>query len=89
MFCKEIHQAINTEFERNHMEEEVEEVLLEFAEAFADKGIMEKEMDLTKSYGRTDIQVLGICTKEDDQVEVFIKRLRIGNKEFEIEDYVL
>lgn len=89
MLNKEIYEELETEFERSSIGEDVEEVLLEFAEALADKGIMDKEIQLTESYGKTNVQVFGICSEEDGDVNVLIKRVRIGKKEFEVDDYFL
>ncbi|MDK2965855.1 U-box domain-containing protein 56 [Lacrimispora amygdalina] len=89
MFNEEMYEELEAEFEKNHIEEEVEEVLLDLAEALADKGILDKEVNLTESYGKTQIFAAGICTEEDGESSVLIKRIRIGRKEFEINDYFL
>ncbi|GLC79159.1 U-box domain-containing protein 56 [Lacrimispora brassicae] len=89
MFDQDTYEALEMEFERNHIMEDVEEVLLDLAEALADKGMMDKELVLTESYGKIQIQVSGICSEEEGEVNVLIKRVRIGKKEFEIDDYLL
>lgn len=89
MFDQDTYEALEMEFERNHIMEDVEEVLLDLAEALADKGMMDKELVLTESYGKIQIQVSGICSEEEGEVNVFIKRVWIGKKEFEIDDYLL
>lgn len=89
MLNNDIYEALEMEFEKNHMEEDVEEVLLDLAEALADKGIRDKEIRLTQSYGKTRVQAVGACTEEDGETGVYIKRILIGKKEFEIEDYIL
>ncbi|ADL03921.1 hypothetical protein [Lacrimispora saccharolytica] len=89
MFDQDTYEALEMEFEKNHILEDVEEVLLDFAEALADKGLMDKELVLTESYGKIPIQVSGICSEEEGDVNVLIKRLRIGKREFEIDDYFL
>ncbi len=89
MLNNDIYEALEIEFEKNHMEEDVEEVLLDLAEALADKGIRDKEISLTESYGKARVQAIGICTEEDGETSVYIKRILIGKKEFEIEDYFL
>ena len=89
MFNEETYEELESEFEKNHIEEEVEEVLLDLAEALADKGILDKELNLTESYGNTQIVATGICTDEDGEVSVLIKRIKIGKKEFQINDYFL
>lgn len=89
MFNEETYEELEAEFDKYHIEEEVEEVLLDLAEALADKGILDKELNLTESYGKTQIYATGICTDEDGEVNVLIKHIKIGKKEFEINDYFL
>lgn len=89
MFNQEIYDLLEAEFEKNHLEEDVEEVLLDLSEALADQGIMDKEVSLKESYGKTVVEAVGICSEEDEEVVVLIKRVIIGKKEFEIEDYFL
>lgn len=89
MLNNDIYEAMEIEFEKNHIEEEVEEVLLDLAEALADKGILDKEISLTESYGKARVQAIGICTEEEAGTSVYIKYIQIGKKEFEIEDYFL
>lgn len=89
MFNQEIYDLIEKEFEKNRIEEDVEEVLLDLSEAMADKGIMDKEVSLKESYGKTPIEVTGICSEEEGEETVLIKTLKIGKKEFVIEDYFL
>ncbi len=89
MFDQDIYEALEMEFVRNHIKEDVDEVLLDLAEALADRGIMDKELVLTESYGKTQIQVTGICTEEEGEVNVLVKQVQIGKKEFDIDDYFL
>jgi hypothetical protein len=89
MFNQEIYNLLEAEFEKNQLEEDVEEVLLDLSEALADQGIMDKEVSLKESYGKTVVEAVGICSEEDEEVIVLIKRVKIGKKEFEIEDYFL
>jgi hypothetical protein len=89
MFNQEIYDLLEAEFEKNQLEEDVEEVLLDLSEALADQGIMDKEVSLKESYGKTVVEAVGICSEEDEEVIVLIKRVKIGKKEFEIEDYFL
>ncbi|RKD30984.1 MULTISPECIES: U-box domain-containing protein 56 [Lacrimispora] len=89
MFNQETYDLLEAEFEKNHLEEDVEEVLLDLSEALADQGIMDKEVSLKESYGKTVVEAVGICSEEEEEVVVLIKRVKIGKKEFEIEDYFL
>ncbi|MDF2889552.1 MAG: hypothetical protein K0R23_3937 [Lacrimispora sp.] len=89
MFNEETYEELESEFEKNNIEEDVEEVLIDLAEALADKGILDKELNLTESYGKTQIYATGICSDEDGEVSVLIKKIKIGKKEVEINDYFL
>ncbi len=89
MFNQETYDLLEAEFEKSHLEEDVEEVLLDLSEALADQGIMDKEVSLKESYGKTVVEAVGICSEEEEEVVVLIKRVKIGKKEFEIEDYFL
>ncbi|MDR1548469.1 MAG: U-box domain-containing protein 56 [Hungatella sp.] len=89
MFDQDIYEALEIEFERNNIMEDVDEVLLDLAEAIVDRGIMDKELVLTESYGKVQIQVTGVCSEEEGEANVLIKQVRIGKKEFEINDYFL
>ncbi|WP_349948810.1 U-box domain-containing protein 56 [Lacrimispora sp. BS-2] len=89
MFDQDIYEELEIEFERNNIMEDVDEVLLDLAEAIADRGIMDKELILTESYGKVQIQVTGVCSEEEGEANVLIKQVRIGKKEFEINDYFL
>jgi hypothetical protein len=89
MFNQETYDLLEAEFEKNHLEEDVEEVLLDLSEALADQGIMDKEVSLKESYGKMVVEAVGICSEEEEEVVVLIKRVKIGKKEFEIEDYFL
>ncbi len=89
MLDQDIYEALEMELERNHISEDVDEILLDLAEALADRGIMDKELVLTESYGKTQIQVTGVCSEEEGEVNILMKQVRIGKKEFEINDYFL
>uniref|UniRef100_UPI000A7EA83B U-box domain-containing protein 56 n=1 Tax=Clostridium sp. NkU-1 TaxID=1095009 RepID=UPI000A7EA83B len=80
MFDQDIYEALEIEFERNNIMEDVDEVLLDLAEAIADRGIMDKELVLTESYGKVQIQVTGVCSEEEGEANVLIKQVRIGKK---------
>ncbi len=89
MLDQDIYEALEMELERNHVREDVDEILLDLAEALADRGIMDKELVLTESYGKTQIQATGVCSEEEGEVNILMKQVRIGKKEFEINDYFL
>ena len=89
MMNEELYEALEKEFEKCRMEEEVEDVLLDLAELMADKGIMDKEVICKESYGRTVVEGCGICSEEDGELSVLIQWINVGKKKFEIEDYFL
>lgn len=89
MFNQDCYEALEREFEKNHMDEDVEEVLLGLAESLAEQEIMDKEISLTESYGKTKVSAWGVCTQEEEEINVFINKVQIGKKEFVIEDYFL
>mgnify|MGYP007108041105 CR=1 FL=1 len=82
---EELYEALEQELEKNHVEEDVEDVLLDLAENIAERGIMDKEV----IYGRTEVHGCGVCAEEDGETSVLIKWIRVGKKEFKIDDYFL
>ena len=44
MMNEELYEALEQELEKNHVEEDVEDVLLDLAENIAERGIMDKEV---------------------------------------------
>lgn len=86
---EELYEALELEFLKNRVDEDVEDVLLGLAEDMADQGIMDKEVISKESYGRTTIEGCGVCTEEDGEISVLVKWIRVGEKEFEIDDYFL
>lgn len=89
MMNEELYEALEQELEKNHVEEDVEDVLLDLAENIAERGIMDKEVVFKQSYGRTEVHGCGVCAEEDGETSVLIKWIRVGKKEFEIDDYFL
>lgn len=89
MMNEKIYEALENEFRARSIDEDVEEVLLSLCEGLADMQIMDKEVKLTESYGKTKIKAVGICSMEDEEVYVLLKRIYVEKKEFEIEDYFL
>ena len=51
MMNEELYEALEQELEKNHVEEDVEDVLLDLAENIAERGIMDKEVIFKQSYG--------------------------------------
>lgn len=86
MLNEELYEQLELEFEKNRIEDAVEDILLEMAEALADHGVVGKELTYRDQAGLAKLSVVGVC--EDDE-SVFIKTLTINGKEYEIEDYLL
>lgn len=89
MMNEKIYEELQKELEKNRIEEDVEEVLFGLAEGLADLQTMDKVVKFTESYGKGKIEAEGICTMEEGEVSVLVKKIRLGKKEFEIEDYFL
>ena len=89
MMNEELYEKLEQELEKNHVEEDVEDVLLDLAENIAERGIMDKEVIFKQSYGRTEVHGCGVCAEEAGETSVLIKWIRVGKKEFEIDDYFL
>lgn len=89
MMNEELYEALELEFEKNHMDEDVEDVLLELSEIIADAGIMDKEVIRKESYGKTAVEACGLCSEEDGETDVLLLWVRVGRKTFEVHDYFL
>lgn len=91
MLNEELYEELEHEFTRCRIEEEVEDILLELAEALADMGITDREISVKEQVGHAKVVAYGICEPGEDGEEpgVFIKTLVINGKEFEVEDYFL
>lgn len=89
MWNQSVYEAIEKELEKNNIEEDVDEFMLELAECLEASEIMDKEVSKTETYGKTQVMVTGICTLQEEEVEVLIKQIKIGKNEFEINDYLL
>lgn len=91
MLNQELYEELEREFARCHVGGEVEDILLELAEALADTGVTGKEISVKEQGGRTKLTARGICEPGEDGEEpsVYIKTLAVNGKEFEIEDYLL
>ena len=92
MMNEELYEKLESAFSQYKIEEEVEDVLLELAELLSDQGQTDKEITHKEKYGKTTIEVCGVCTpdeQEPEEVSVLIKWIKVGNQEFEINDYLL
>ena len=88
-----LNEALYMEMEKTlrfcHIQEEAEDILLELAEELADLGCIGKERIVNKSYGKTKIEACGVCTKEEDEIQVMILWMIIAKKKFDIQDCFL
>lgn len=91
MMNEELYEELEQEFTRCRIEEEVEDVLLELAEALLDLGITGREVSVKEQAGHGKLTAFGICEEgeEGEEPAVLIRTLTINDKEFEIEDYFL
>lgn len=89
---EELYEQMEAEFAKHHIEDEVEDVLLEMAENLAERKVLGKEITCHQKIGKIKLEVCGICEAEEedpDDVSVYIKTLEIGGNVFEVEDYFL
>ena len=91
MLNEELYEQLEREFTRCRIGEEVEDILLELAEALGDMGVMGKEISVKEQAGRGRLEARGICEEgaEGEAPSVYIRTLTVNGKEFEIEDYLL
>lgn len=89
---EELYEILETEFLKHHIDEEVEDILLEMAEALGDMDIRGREITYKESVGHAVLEICGVCEADEadqEEVSVYIKTLKIGGREFKIEDYLL
>jgi len=86
MLNEELYEQLELEFEKNRIEDAVEDILLEMAEALADQGVVGKELTYREQVGHAKLSVVGVCEEDDS---VLIKTLTINGTEYEIEDYMM
>lgn len=89
---EELYELLETEFLKHQIDEDVEDVLLDMAEALADMGVLGKELSYKATAGHTGLEICGVCEKDEEtpeELSVFIKTFKIAGKEFKIEDYLL
>lgn len=89
---EELYELLELEFLKYHIDEEVEDLLLELTEALADMKVIGKEVSYKEQAGDAILEICGVCEAgEDDpeEISVYVKTLNISGKEYEIEDYLL
>ncbi|MBS5065774.1 MAG: U-box domain-containing protein 56 [Hungatella hathewayi] len=89
---EELYEKLEAEFAKRHIDEEVEDVLLDMAEMLAEKNVLGKEISCKKTIGRTPLEAVGFCEADEeypDEASVYIKTLTVAGTVYEIEDYLL
>lgn len=87
-----LYEKLEVEFAKYRIEDEVEDVLLEMAEALAEKQVLNQEVTVRLKWGHMKLEACGICEKDGedpDDVSVYIKTLTVGTKVLPVEDYFL
>ena len=88
MMNEEVYEKIEKELEKNHINEDVDDVLLELAEAIQEDG-SENKKTVTVKYGRAVVQASGHCEPDEEELYVWMDELVIGKTKIVIEDYVM
>lgn len=90
---QQIYEQLEAEFSKHKIEEDVDDVLLEMAEILAEKGIYGQEISQKEKWGENDTAVTagGICSQDEDEEDcsVYLKWIKVGDKEFPIEEYLM
>ncbi len=91
MLNEELYEELEHEFMKCRVDKDVDDVLMELAEAIQDLGIIGREVSVKEQAGHGKLEAYGICEEGEDGEEpsVYMKTLLINGKEFEIEDYLL
>lgn len=87
-----LYEKLEVEFAKHRIEDEVEDVLLEMAEALSEKQVLNQEIKASLKLGHLKLEACGICEKDGedpDDVSVYIKTLTVGTRVFPVEDYFL
>lgn len=87
---EELYDLLETEFLKYRIDEEVEDVLLALAESLSDTGKIGQESSYSEPIGSATLTIFGTLEdSEDEDPAVFIRSLKINDKEYEINDYLL
>lgn len=90
---EELYELLETEFLKYRIDEEVEDVLLALAESLADMGKTGQESAYTEQIGTVKLTITGTLEPsedgDEDEPSVYIRTLKINEKEYEINDYLL
>lgn len=87
---EEIYEAIERALEKNRIDEDVDDVLLELGEAIQEGG--EGSRTVTIKYKKVAVEASGRCEADEEDEEefyVWIDEIRIGKEVIEIHDYVM
>ena len=87
---EEIYEAIEKALAKNRIREDVDDVLLELAEAIQEEG--EGSRTVSVKYGKAVVEASGRCEvdeEDDEESYVWIDEIHIGKEVIEIHDYVM
>ena len=74
MLNEELYETLEQEFEKNKIEDAVEDILLELAELLADQETTGKKLT---------------CQSKAGKAKLYIETLRVNDHEYVIDDYFL
>ncbi len=86
MLDAKLYGEIGKEFARHKIEDEVEDILLELAEAIEDREKPGEVQVVKRKAGHGMLSAEGVCEEDGG---VLIKSLDVSGKKFVIEDYIL
>ena len=86
MLNEELYETLEQEFEKNKIEDAVEDILLELAELLADQETPEKKLTCHSKAGKAKLYACGRCEEDGS---VYIETLRVNDHEYVIDDYFL
>lgn len=86
MLNEELYETLEQEFEKNKIEDAVEDILLEMAELLADQETTGKKLTCQSKAGKAKLRACGRCEEDGG---VYIETLTINDHEYVIDDYFL
>lgn len=86
MLNETLYEMLEQEFEKNKIEDAVEDILLDMAELLADQEATGTKLTCQAKAGRAKLKVCGRCEEDGG---VYIETFSINGKDYEIDDYFL
>ena len=86
MLNEELYETLEREFEKNKIEDAVEDILLEMAELLADQETTGKKLTCQAKAGKAKLHACGRCEEDGG---VYIETLTVNDREYVIDDYFL